>query len=101
MSKHILVVSTCSFTDLQQDVEVAAVIADRAARTPKYLYGVTRGCHILKPAHLQARSTHCREAAEVGRLLCLLCPCKHRCRQRRRTLWRSPLQVRRYAVEYG
>lgn len=48
---------------------MAAVIADRAARTPKYLYGVTRGCHILKPAHLQARSTHCREAADVGRFL--------------------------------
>lgn len=36
-----------------QGVEVAAVIADRAARTPKYLYGVIRGCPILKPAHLQ------------------------------------------------
>lgn len=33
--------------------DVAAIIAERAVRTPKYLFGIVSGCAIVKPAHLQ------------------------------------------------
>lgn len=32
---------------------VAAVVAERAVRTPKYLYAVVTGCAVVTPAHLQ------------------------------------------------
>lgn len=33
---------------------LAAVVAERAVRTPKYLFGIVSGCAVVKPAHLQA-----------------------------------------------
>jgi hypothetical protein len=36
-----------------QGGSIAAVVAGRAVRTPKYLFAVVTGCAVVTPAHLQ------------------------------------------------